>query len=82
MRRRKPGAHDIAAEIIRRSAPAYSDGIVPQACYVFVSDPPTVQERLQVLAARLQGTDAVAIPRRGMTEEEWIARYCVADESQ
>jgi hypothetical protein len=47
-----------------------------------VSDPPTVQERLQVLAARLQGTDAVAIPRRGMTEEEWIARYCVADESQ
>jgi hypothetical protein len=82
MRRRKPCAHDIAAEIIRRSAPANYDGIVPQACYVLVSDPPTAQERLQVLAARLQGTDAVAVPRRSMTDEEWIAEYCVPDESE
>ena len=77
----KPDARDIAAEIIRRSARA-NGGIAPQACYVFVSDPPTAQERLQVLAARLQGTDAVALPRHSMTDEEWIAQYCVAGESQ
>ena len=74
----QPHARDLAAEIIRRGTPA--DGIVPQALYVFVSDPPTAQERLQLLAARLQGTDAVAVPRREMTEEEWIAHYCMADE--
>ena len=61
------------AEIIRRvaeaNAEAGSGNVVRQ------SNPPTLQERLQLLAARLHGTPIVIMPHKCRSNEEWVARY-------
>ena len=69
-----PDLRDIAAEIVRRASHGG-----PDACYVFVSDPPTAEERLQLAAAALRGFPVLIVPREPMTEEEWIARYCTTE---
>jgi hypothetical protein len=66
-----PELRDIAAEIVRRA------GTGPDPSFILLSDPPTAEERLQLAAAALQGTPVLIGPRQPMTEEEWIARYCV-----
>lgn len=47
---------------------------------MFASDPPTAQEKMEMLAARLQGIEVVAVARHLMTPDEWVAHYCVAGE--
>jgi hypothetical protein len=74
MRRRSFDGRDVAAEIVRRAGRTG-----PAACYVLVSDPPTAEERLELAAAALQGVSVLLVPRKPMTEEEWIARYCTPE---
>jgi hypothetical protein len=70
MARRRPSATDIAAEIVRRT-----NGVDGRPRYVIrLSDPPTCQERLQLIAAQLQRTPVAIMPHK-YTMEEWIARY-------
>jgi len=65
---------DIAAEIVRRA------GRPTDSWFILMSDPPTAEERLQLAAATLQGVSVLLVPRKPMTEEEWIARYCADTE--
>ena len=67
----KPGAHDIAAEIIRRAA-AVSGG---SDYVVRLSKPPTPNERLQLLAARLERRPIAIMPHKCSTVDEWLERY-------
>ena len=71
-RSRKPDARDIASEIIRRVAKSNAE--MAGGYVVRLSDPPTPQERLQLLAARLQGKPIAIMPHK-YTMEERIARY-------
>jgi hypothetical protein len=78
MARRSSGgrvnAQDIAAEIIRRAADTGEDGCM--TAYVLrIARPPTFQERLQLIAARLQRRPIVIMPHKCATIEEWITRY-------
>ena len=72
-RSRKPDARDIAAEIIRRVGEA--NAATGGGYVVRLSNPPTAQERLQLLAARLQRTPIVIMPHKCATMEEWTERY-------
>jgi hypothetical protein len=65
----RPSAAELAAEIVRRS------GLVDQRV-ILLSDPPTPEERLQLLAASLQGIPIMVADRYEMTLDEWVARYC------
>ena len=67
-----PSPRDIAAEIVRRvsSANAVTGGYV-----VRLSDPPTPQERLQVLAAHLERRAIVIMPHKCPSIEIWVSRY-------
>jgi hypothetical protein len=71
----RPTLQEAAAEIIRRTASA--DGCPPYV--IRLSDPPTNQERLQLLAARLQRRPFAIMPHK-YTMEEWIARYGRAED--
>ena len=62
----------MAAEIIRRVGEA--NAATGGGYVVRLSDPPTLQERLQLLAARLQRTPIAIMPHK-CTMEEWVARY-------
>lgn len=64
--KRRPEPRDIAAEIIRRGAGSY---------VVRLSDPPTVHERLQLMAARLERRKVAIMPHKCETIEAWMARY-------
>ena len=66
----KPGAHDIAAEIIRRAAVTDGGGYV-----VRLSRPPTLSEQLQLMAARLERRPIVIMPHKCTTVDEWLERY-------
>jgi hypothetical protein len=69
--RRRPSTPDIAVEIVRRVTAAQAG----RPLYVVrLSDPPTLQERLQLIAARLQRTPVVRMPHKYIMEE-WVARY-------
>ena len=70
--RRQPSAHDIAAEIVPRAESKSETG---GGYVVRLSNPPTAQERLQLLAARLQRTPIVIMPHKCATMDEWTARY-------
>ena len=68
-----PSPRDIAAEIVRRVASANAVG---RGGYVVrLSDPPSPQERLQLLAAHLERRQIVIMPHKCKTVEEWMARY-------
>jgi hypothetical protein len=60
---------DLAAEIVRRAG---------GQTVVHLSEPPTPLERLQLLAARLQGTPIAIMPQPCKTLEEWDRRYARA----
>jgi hypothetical protein len=68
MTRPRPGAHAIAAEIVRRVGIAGSH-------VVRLSDPPTSSERLQLIAARLTRTPVAIMPHTCTTVDEWLQRY-------
>ena len=68
-RKQRPKPHDIAAEIIRRSAVDGGGHVVR------VSTPPTWHERLQLLAARLERRPIVIMPHKCKTVDEWLERY-------
>jgi hypothetical protein len=77
MTRRSQGgradAQDIAAEIIRRAA---GDGDNSMSAYVLrLARPPTFQERLQLMAARLQRRPIVIMAHKCGTVDEWLQRY-------
>jgi hypothetical protein len=57
---------DIAAEIVRR---------VPASSVIRLSTPPTLEERLQLLAARLERRPIVIMPHKCSTVDEWLERY-------
>ena len=63
----------MAAEIARRVGEA--NAATGGGYVVRLSKPPTPQERLQLLAARLQGTPFVIMPHKCATMDEWAARY-------
>ena len=66
-------AHDIAAEIIRRVTEA--NAATGGGYVVRLSDPPTPQERLQVLAAHLERRAIVIMPHKCQSIGQWVARY-------
>jgi hypothetical protein len=70
-RKQLPQAHDIAAEVVRRTTGP--DGI--KAYVVRLSEPPTVGERLQLIAARLERRPIVVMPHKRASTDEWMARY-------
>jgi len=68
-----PALRDVAAEIVRRTGLQHGQtGIA-----IVLSDPPTAEERLELLAAELLGIPVLIMERECMTEEQWIARYCM-----
>ena len=70
-RKRRPTAHDVAAEIVRRATGA--DGI--KSYVVRLSEPPTQGEQFQLLAARLERRPIAIMPHKCSTIEEWLERY-------
>jgi hypothetical protein len=69
-RQRKAGIRDIAAEIVRRAGLAASNSHV-----VRLSEPPTLNERIQLLAARLERRPIVIMPHKCKTSDEWLEQY-------
>ena len=67
-------AQDIAAEIIRRAA-GNGDGGCMTAYVLRLARPPTFQERLQLMAARLQRRPIVIMAHKCATTDEWLGRY-------
>ena len=74
--RNKPTAHDLAAEIVRRmtAANAENGGYV-----VRLSRPPTLHERMQLMAAQLERRPIVILPPKCANMEEWMRRYGAID---
>jgi hypothetical protein len=75
-RKRRPTAHDVADEIIRRATEA--NGRTGGGYVVRLSDPPTPGEWLQLIAARLERRPIVIMPHKCKTVEEWLRRYSTA----
>lgn len=74
MPRRAPlQTRDIAAEILRRVREANTS--TGSGYVVRLSEPPTPQERIQLLAAHLERRPIVIMPHKCKTVEEWMARY-------
>src|ERR1043165_1553107 len=67
---------DVAAQIIRRTAE--QDGRASRV--VRVSYPPTIHERLQLMAARLARRPIVAMPHKCKTAEDWLAGYARSED--
>jgi hypothetical protein len=78
MTRRSQGsradAQDIAAEIIRRAI-GNGDDRCMTAYVLRLAHPPTFQERLQLMAARLQRRPIVIMAHKCDATDEWLGRY-------
>ena len=72
-----PQLHDIAVEIVRRACLLNGADTGVQSLIIPVGDPPSPRERLQALAAELQGIPVAFMRRDPMTIEEWIENYGV-----
>ena len=70
---RQLDARDIAAEIIRRVTE--TNATTGGGYVVRLSDPPTVREQLELMAARLERRPIAIMPHKCKTVEEWTARY-------
>jgi hypothetical protein len=72
-RKQRPTAHDVAGEIIRRvtAANAQTGG----GYVVRLSEPPTVREQLQLMAAHLARRPIVVTPHKCASMTEWMERY-------
>jgi hypothetical protein len=68
---------DLAAEVIRRvrASTANSDNPDCLPYVVHLSEPPTAEERLQLMACRLMRQPIVIVPGKCLTVEEWVQRY-------
>lgn len=80
MRKRIPAKvapRDLAAEIIRRVRASTANSESPDSLpyVVHLSDPPTAEERLQLMACRLMRQPIVIVPGKCLTVEEWVQRY-------
>ena len=73
LRRQRPTAHDVAAEIIRRAAT--KDG--HPRYVVRLSKPPTLAERMQLVAARLERRPIVIMPHKCASMDEWLQQYAL-----
>jgi hypothetical protein len=70
-KRAAPDAHDIAAEIIRRTTSP--DGT--KRYVIRLSRRPTLGERLQLLAARLERRPIAIVPHKYESAQVWIEQY-------
>ena len=66
MPKRRPDAHSLAAEIIRRHTGFH---------VVRLSDPPKPSEQLQLIAARLSRTPIAIMPHQCRDLDEWLERH-------
>jgi hypothetical protein len=64
--RKRYDLHDLAAEVVRRADSSH---------IIRLSIPPTPTERLQLLAARLEGRPIAIMPIPCETMDEWVRRY-------
>jgi hypothetical protein len=63
----------MAEEIVRRAQAAEPDGQLPYV--VRMSDPPTPEEQLQLIACRLVGKAVAIMPGKALTIDEWLEHY-------
>ena len=72
-RKARVSVRDMAEEIIRRALAAHPDGVMP---YVLrLSDPPTPDEQLQMMACQLLGKAVAIMPGKALPVDEWLERY-------
>ena len=69
----KLSVRDMAEEIVRRAQAARPDGQLPYV--VRMSDPPTPEEQLQLIACQLAGKAIAIMPGKALTIDEWIEEY-------
>lgn len=69
-RRTPPNAHDLAAEIIRRTNAANSCSQI-----IRLHEPPEPRELLQLAAARILRQTVAIVPAKCATIEVWLQRY-------
>jgi hypothetical protein len=74
-RRPHPTAQGIAAEIIRRATGSMDGGDRLTGCIIRLARPPSVQEQLQLMAARLQGRPIVIMRHGCANMDEWLKQY-------
>jgi hypothetical protein len=72
-KRAKFSIRDMAEEIVRRAQAAEPDGQLPYV--VCLSDPPTPEEQLQLMACQLVGKAVAIVPWKAQTIDEWIEKY-------
>ena len=65
------GPRDLAGEIIRRT----TDPKAGRLYVIHLSKPPTVHERLQLLAVRLQRSPVAIMPHPCTSVDVWLRRY-------
>ena len=71
-RKPPPTLQEVGAEIVRRVRDANANG----GGYVIrLSDPPTLSERFELFAARLERRPIAIMPHKCATMDEWAARY-------
>lgn len=69
-RRVPPNAHDLAAEIIRRTNAGDAGSQV-----IHLHEPPEARELLQLAAARILRQTVAIVPARCADIDEWLRRY-------
>jgi hypothetical protein len=76
MRRREQKIGELRAlaeEVVRRAQAAQPDGVLPDV--LRLSDPPTPEEQLQMIACHLLGKAVAIMPGKALTIDEWIEEY-------
>jgi hypothetical protein len=69
-RRAPPNAHELAAEIIRRTNAGNNCSQV-----IHLHEPPETRELFQLAAARILRQTVAIVPTKCATIEEWLERY-------
>ena len=64
---RSPNARDVAAEIIRRAG--------GERYVVRLSDPIKPVDKIQLIAARLEGRSVAILPHKCNDIDDWLERY-------
>jgi hypothetical protein len=72
-RKAKVSIRDMAEEIVRRAQAAEPNCQLPYV--VRMSDPPTPEEQLQLMACQLVGKAILIVPGKALSIDEWIAKY-------
>ena len=66
MRKKRPDVRDIAAAIVQRA---------PKGHVVQLSEPPTLEQRVHLMAARIERRPIVIMGPKCLSMDEWITRY-------